>query len=144
MTQPKVQFRLGVLGRYLQARQDSGQSVSDVAQRDLKRYYALLALGLSSVHLNQGEAGLIVDALNGTLVELSTAQLLWAEIQDSLEDGLAEKWGVDGPTLVEKLRDYSLAQTLAIVDAVERFWGASHHIESTEARLVAVGLVKQG
>ena len=37
-------------------------------------------------------------------------------------DRLAEKWGVDGPALVEKLRGLNEMQALAIIDAAERFW----------------------
>jgi hypothetical protein len=44
-------------------------------RRDLERYYAVLSLVLASVDLSAAEAGLIVDALNGTAITLTTAQL---------------------------------------------------------------------
>lgn len=144
MAVDKIQFRPGPLAGSLAARtdvQDNGHA-SKVAARDLSRYYDLLALTLPAAGLSVGEAALIVDALNGMIVDLSAAQMLAAEIEDSLADGLAEKWGVDGPALVARAVAWPLALRLAICDAVERFW-AAYAVESTAARLIAVGLTRQ-
>lgn len=113
-----------------------------VAQRDLGRYYDALALALGQVDLTTGEAMLIIDALNGTLIEVTTAQMLHYEIADSMGDGLAQKWGIDGKGLVEKVRSWSLLQRLAVVDAVERWWGDAYHVNDGDARLLRVGLIK--
>lgn len=138
----KVQFRPGHLLGMLQERADTGQSISMVAQRDLDRYYDLIALALHHVELTPGEASLIVDAMNGTFIDLTAAQMLHAEIADSLGDGLAEKWGVDGPALVAKARGWTLLQRMAVCDAVERFWNNSYHVEDYQDRLIRVGLVR--
>jgi hypothetical protein len=140
----KITFRPGTLTVHLAARNVPGQlSQAQVCQRDLGRYYDSLMLALASVELTAPEAGLIVDALNGTLIDLTAAQMLAAEIEDALADGLAAKWGIDGPALVAKLASLTLTQRLAICDAVERFWAAEYHVSSTADRLVAVGLVRR-
>jgi hypothetical protein len=136
------QMRPGPLAPALAARL-AGESPAAVVRRDLGRYYDALALGLANVALSPGEAGLIVDALNGTRIELTTAQMLGEEIEDALADGLAAKWDVDGPRLVATILGWSLIQRLAVVDAVERFWAAGWHASETVERLTAVGLVKR-
>ncbi|MDA8212144.1 MAG: hypothetical protein M0021_09745 [Clostridia bacterium] len=98
-------------------------SRSTVISRDLERLYTLYRRALAEVKLTIDEACLIVDALNGSLMDANTARLLWANIADAVSmDGLDEKWSVDGPALVEKLRGLSDIQALAVVDAAERFW----------------------
>ncbi|MDI6872116.1 MAG: hypothetical protein QME79_12385 [Bacillota bacterium] len=103
-----------------------GGSRSEVVSRDLMRLYDLYRHELAEVNLTASEAGLIVDVLNGTLItDAGQARLLWAEVEDGIKlDHLDEKWHVDGPALVEKLRGLRLSQALAIVDAAERFWAA--------------------
>lgn len=118
-------------------------AAAEVVKRDLARYYDALALALTSVELSVGEASLIVDALNGTRIDIQTAQLLAAEIADSLDDELAEKWQVDGPALVAKIEGWNLLQRLAVSDAVERFWSAGNSVEVMSDRLAAVGLLRR-
>jgi hypothetical protein len=140
----KVQFRPGVLTRALtdRANPPTNATFSQVAQRDLERYYTLLDLALTQVQLSDGEASLIVDAMNGTLINLQAAQLLPAEIEDAIAlDSLDRKWEVDGAALVAKLQGMSLLQRMAICDAVERFW-VEHEVENIRARLVQVGLLR--
>lgn len=140
---PVVQFRAGLLLPEIEARSPHGASLGQIADRDLERYYRLLADELAPVaaRLTEGEASLIADALNGTLLEASTYRFLWAEIDDAIRlDDLADKWHVDGPRLVETLRALSPGATLAVVDAAERFWRDTS-IETPE-RLRQVGLVR--
>jgi hypothetical protein len=139
----KIQFRPGPLEVPLAARADASTSPAQIVQRDLSRYYEALALALGSVTLSSNEAGALVDLLNGTLISLPTAQLLAAELEDGLEDGLAQKWEFDGPDLLARVAGWSLIQRLAVCDAVERFWAAGYTIEHTADRLVAVGLVRR-
>lgn len=138
-----IQFRPGHLAAPVAERMRGDLNQNAVVQRDLDRYYTALALGLSSVDLTPGEAMLIIDSHNGTWIDLNAAQMLPYQIEDSLQDGLAEKWEIDGPALVKKLSGYSLAQRLAILDGVERWWGDTYHVENGRARLVRVGLVKE-
>lgn len=137
-----VSFRAGPLDGLIEARMRGDLKAGAVAQRDLTRYYDALALALSQVQLTINEAMLIIDALNGSFIDLNLAQLLHYEIEDSFGDGLAEKWQIDGPALLGKVRDWSLLQRIAVVDAVERWWGDAYHIDDGAARLLRVGLTK--
>lgn len=145
MAPDRVQFRPGPLSDALIDRGGGDNAeAAQVAARDLGRYYEALTLALASVSLTEGEAGLIVDALNGTIIDVQAAQLLAYEIADSYDDGLCEKWEVDGPALLATIRGWSTLQRLAVCDAVERFWRNGYHVGSTADALARVGLVKRG
>jgi hypothetical protein len=73
------------------------------------------------------ECGLLIDVGNGTLYYPYSIALVWAEVADSISEGYAEKWGVDGPVLVEKLRALDYIHTCALVDAIERWWQGEYH-----------------
>lgn len=110
---------------------ERGSNRSMVVNRDLDRYYALLDRAIKTVDLTLKEAYLIVDCLNGVLMD-TLAPHLWVEIQDAIQiDHVDQKWEVDGPALVAKLRALSETQATAIVDATERYWEDPH----TENRL---------
>lgn len=119
-----IQFRAGELADGIAQRRDHGQSATDVARRDLARYYAVLAAELASTVWLPGEVAALRDALNGSLLDTTSYRLLWAEIDDALADGLAAKWDVDGPALVAKLRVLTPAQAMAVIDGAERYWAA--------------------
>lgn len=136
-----VTFRAGEIAPALSERL-ANYPVGGIARRDLERYYALLVEELATVTLSENEALLICDALNGTLMLPQTMRLLWAEIDDSIRlDATDEKWQVDGPALVEKLRRFTSGQTLAVVDAGERWWNRNEIDEDPRERLRIVGLV---
>ena len=100
-----------------------GDNRSNIINRDLERLYTLYRRAIREVPLTMAEACLIADSLNGSMMDANTAQVLWAGIADSIRlDGLAEKWDVDGPALVEKMQGLSALQAMALVDAAERFW----------------------
>lgn len=100
-----------------------GDNRSQIINRDLERLYAIYRRALRETPLTVKEACLIVDALNGILIDAATAHLLWANIEDAIKlDGLTEKWGVDGKELIDKLRGLSAMPCMALADAAERFW----------------------
>lgn len=100
-----------------------GGNRSSIINRDLERLYTLYRRAIREVSLTMAEACLIVDSLNGSIMDANTAQVLWAGIADSIRlDGLDKKWDVDGPALVEKLQGLNVLQAMALVDAAERFW----------------------
>lgn len=81
----------------LQPEFEARGGTSAVINRDLERLYALYRRGIREVPLTLAEACLIVDALNGSLMDANTAPMLWASIQDACKlDGLDAKWEVDG------------------------------------------------
>ena len=113
-----------------------------VAQRDLERYYLMLKFALPT--FSMAEAMLIVDAMNGIILEPMTIQLLWANVADAIElDGLDQKWHVDGKSLIQRLRGLSRVEHMALFDAIERAWNsATYRIDSMEERVRKVGLVR--
>lgn len=118
-----IQFRPGPLAQEVDAR---GDNPNETARRDLERYYDLLRHELRSVVLTEPEALVVCDALNGARMDVAAARLVWAAVDDAIQhDSLGVKWAVDGTELVTKLRGLTTAQALALVDAVERWWGLS-------------------
>jgi len=143
----RIEFRAtrSRLGDELRRRAPAQQNgnLTQVATRDLERYYHALQEALKTVELTEREAILLCDACNGLLVEPHTVQLLWAQVADAIRlDGLDRKWGVDGEALVARLRNYSYWQQLAITDAVERWWALADKSDRA-ASLREVGLVKE-
>lgn len=138
---PTVNFRLtGRMEDDLTARATGVyQTRHAVAKRDLERYYALLRRELRTVNLSREEVLLLLDVSNGTLWEPHSIPLLWAEVEDGLADGLAEKWGVDGPAFVERLRGLTAGQAFAVVDALERAWKIGGDLEGAARE---VGLLR--
>lgn len=102
---------------------DSRGARSTIISRDLERLYTMYERALRRISLSVEEACLIVDALNGTINDLSTAARFWIGVQDAIElEGFDQKWQVDGDALIKKLQELDEITALAIVDAAERFW----------------------
>jgi hypothetical protein len=137
----RIQFYYGrsPLRTALEERTRHEQTTSEIAKRDLERYYDALRRALQA--FSEPEASLIVDACKAWLVEPHSAPLLWAEVDDAIRgDGLAVKWGVDGSALVARLRALTPFEALAVCDAAERFW--RHPEIPTEENLRRVALVR--
>lgn len=139
---PTVRFRSGDLLPDLAARSrdTSDSAISETADRDLHRYYALLKRSLPT--FTEAEASLLADAMNGLMLEPHSAHLLWANIDDAVREGLAEKWGVDGSALVARLRALTPFEALAVHEALEVAWHDPRHRDDLGAVLRAVGLVR--
>jgi hypothetical protein len=117
-----------------------------VVMRELGRYYHILEHNLASVCLEPSEACLLIDVTNGWAIDAPDSALhLWMEVEDAIAlDGAAEKWGLDdaqATALVAKVRAFTPAQTLAVVDACERAWLGPMDVP-LDTRLRAVGLLR--
>ncbi len=132
------------LASAIEARRDHGEPLGAVARTQLERYFALLDQELERVQLSEAEAMLICDSLNGIISDPQTMRIgLWAGVDDSIHlDGLDEKWSVDGPALIAKLRALTPAQAFAVTDAVECWWGRNEIDEDPRERLRIVGLIR--
>lgn len=139
-----VQFRDAAIAARLRQRARPGDSPGSVAAADLARYHALLDRALAALALAPDEAAAVVDALNGTWADgpLALDTLLWVTLDDAVRlDGLAAKWGIDGPALVARLRALDPIAATAVVDAAERFWAGDLDADRRDS-LRRVGLVR--
>lgn len=121
----RIVFRAGHLEHEIVQRTPTcQQSPAQTAQRDLERYYQVLATELATVAktLTTRQALAIADATNGTLIDVRTARMLHHEIEDALADGIADKWQIDGAKLLDTVRSWTTSQRLAVLDAIERWW----------------------
>lgn len=135
---PAITFRTG--GGYLEAQlvardYEHESHRNEVARRDLTRYYQGLEAALATVDLTEAEASALCDANNGTIFEHWSVSLLWANVADTPE--LGAKWGIDTDALIRKIRSWDHFQTLAVVDAIERFW-----VKCETSTVKNVGLVR--
>jgi len=148
MPSPQIQFRaVSPLDERLTERADGhfGRNMSEVARRDLTRYYGLLSQELAGVakQLSEAQACAICDVMIGLHVDdqLMAVRYLDAEIEDAADDGLGEKWGVDVAALAKLVKGFTLVQRLALVDAVER-WRSIPPGDGYESSLRAAGLIR--
>lgn len=139
---PPIQFRDRRVEAQLADRTGADLSPGLVAARDLARYYAALGRELAAVELSEAEALLVCDALNGTWLDEGSVHLLWAEVDEAVQgDNLHIKWQIgDELALVRRLRGLTYTQSLAVWDAVERFWRTPDRDARETIR--AVGLVR--
>lgn len=97
----------------LRAADTSAPMSSDVA-----RHYEVIVSELRGIDLSEREWDLLHDALSGTPLDWVSYRYLWTTVDDAVTQGLADKWGVDGPVLVDKLRALRPGQTMAVIDAI--------------------------
>ena len=75
--------------------------------------------------LTESEWCAIVDANNGCNIWLTAGtdpyQSLWANVHDSEDDGLSEKWGISCRDLADRIRQLPLAGKAAVWDVAARF-----------------------
>ena len=74
--------------------------------------------------LTEAEVNAIRDVLNGALLQPAAviAGAIVIEVEDALPDGLADKWGIDGPALVARLGALTYVQEVALLEQVEKYW----------------------
>lgn len=110
---------------------ERGDNRSEGVTRDLTRYYRLLAEARTTLRdkISPAELSAIIDVQNGHwYAKKLHADEIWANVEDGCRlDGLAAKWDIDGPALVEKLKTLDLSCVHALSDATERFWQAVGH-----------------
>lgn len=124
-----------------------GDTLSAVALRDLKRYYALLNQCLAEISFTEGQACLLCNALKDYGLENNSEQVkaIWQRVAQAIErDQLNPKWGVSGESLIRKLQAFNSLQAVALIDAVEQYWirEQSYPNEALETRLLRVDLIK--
>ena len=114
-----------------------GDNVSLSLRETLDRLTIAIAdtRGIFADYFNDAERGAILDAVNGWHVTSADLQFIAAEVDDALPGGLAEKWGIDGPFLVRKLRIMKYFECWALTDACQRWWkrvGAGEQLQPSQ------------
>lgn len=97
------------------------------------RYLAVVAAHCPKMSEDEWMAA--CDALNGAcLRDDASIRFVWAEIADCA--GLGEKWSIDQFALAQRLRAMPLAEKVALIEVVERFWSRCD-LDSREALKLA-------
>ncbi len=115
-----------------------GEERTATLHRDLERYYESLRDARARLRnqLSVREISALMDNLNGVwIVHGPDVRLIWANVEDGCRlNGLDRKWKIDGASLVNKLRSFSLVELCAIADAAERFWNRVSASEDVEPK----------
>ena len=73
--------------------------------------------------LTYAEWNVCRDVLNGVwLRDADMIRSIWADIHDSTDDGIGEKWAVDTKALADRIRTMPYAQLVALIEDVETWW----------------------
>lgn len=148
---PIITFRLSEtspLHRALLARrraaaeEDAPEALGATIKRDLERYYARLAIDLSQVAelLSPEDALMLCDLSNPVLWGDPSPAALWEAVREAPQARL-EEWNVNRGELLALLQDLTPGQSLALVDALERWWLLPDEVASNHLTgLVTVGL----
>lgn len=119
----EIQARQEVLSAQMGVGDDA--PLGSTARRDLERYYAIVRDELRQLPLTRNEVLLVLDAMNGVLVEppMMYRGAVLLDVADHIRLNAAdEKWDVDGEALIRRLEALSPGTLMAIVDMAERFW----------------------
>ena len=105
-----------------------GKHRGEQITQDLRRYYRLLAEGrlVLQTRLSAEKISLILEACNGWTMDPEAPRHLWIHVADGIKlKGLDAKWAVtDVPGLIRRLQELTWLESLALADAIERFWQA--------------------
>jgi len=101
-----------------------GEISSGRVNQVLDRYAEILRRERVEQLFGEAEWSALRDMLNGVISE--PAAMIRGSLamgwEDSLEDGLAEKWDVDPSAMLAKLRALAFVQEVAVVEAVSAWW----------------------
>ena len=81
-------------------------------------------LQISLLQFDIASACVLVEALKDCVdrqTEIDLLGMIWFEKERTIL-GLAEKWQVDSDVLLNRLHELDFIQSLAIIDAAERYW----------------------
>lgn len=101
-----------------------GEITSGRVNQALDRYAEILRRERVEGLFSTQEWSALRDMLNGVISEPAgmIAGSLAQGWADSLLDGIAEKWGVDGAGVLDRLRSLTFAQEVAVIEAAQAWW----------------------
>lgn len=148
LTSPVVEALQARDDHKLQGPGKPGKFNANALQKDLSRFYGLMERTLRTIDLTEQEACLIADALNGTwafewggIDNVSAQSAMRIELRDAIGlNKLDKKWDVEEGPFASKVAEWTEAQCLAVLDAVERFWMEPQ--AETMDKLREVGLLR--
>lgn len=100
------------------------------ATRAVEAYLAIRNLTMPRLvgRFTQNELKYLVDIQNGTIFQagIAASARTWiAEVEDSdTFDYMGKKWGVNVPTLIEKIKQMASAEIFFMREEIDRFWNA--------------------
>lgn len=101
-----------------------GEISSKTVNRALDRYAEILRRERVEKLFSEAEWNALRDMLNGTISE--PAAMIRGSLaqgwEDSLDDGIAEKWVVDPQAMSAKLRALTYPQEVAVIHGVEQYF----------------------
>lgn len=107
---------------------ERGDNRSEQISGDLSRYYRLLAEVRPALRerFSRAELALILDACNGWMMDVASPSYLWVEVADAIRlNGIDTKWEVADPgDLIQRVRALSGLESIALADAIARWWHA--------------------
>jgi hypothetical protein len=137
------------IGREISHRIDLNGKAEAVVQRDLERYYDLLARERKKIALTRDEASLVCLAVGGANLQLDAVGSLWSWVGDfmdimgdELKSEMGEHLKVDLRKLNPKLRRLTESQTLAVLDAADAYMLGRRWIPTSRKDIKASGLVR--
>ena len=99
-----------------------GESLSGRVAQVIDRYAELVRRSRPEDKFSEAERSAIIDACLSWALE--PAAMIFGgvamEVDDAMRDGLASKWGIDGPALLDKLGSLNPGEQIALVDWIER------------------------
>jgi len=117
-----ISFKDKSLEQILALRKTDDMSPSQIARRDLDRYYWLLTQA-EPVDLSFIELGLIADVLESRPISATwqIKQLPTTALNDMVFHQTHTEWGVQSEEIMRKLKAFSPLQLTAVVDQAEQF-----------------------
>jgi len=100
-------------------------SIPQRVEKDLSTFYAFLEREkkLLKGTFTDNEAKLMLDCLNGTILDPYSAQLLEAGFEDGIDlDGLDKKWEIDKAEFLSKFKSMSIIRKWSIYELSTEFW----------------------
>lgn len=128
--------------------EEQNKKVQEQIEEDLGRYYLMLSETLRAMRFSRNEAMMMCDICQKAAVfrqnmnTLSAAPLiLYANLRDGISlDQTDQKWEVEGEAFLDRVKNFTPLEALAVFDAIERFWNEPQ--KDADKRLLEVGLVR--
>lgn len=120
---------------------DTAETLSGRITLIVDRYADIVSRHTPNLSTDEWKA--VMDVMNGFFSGAGNPEAtrwIWASVYDACTDGLAEKWQIDGPALVAKLKAMDYAAGIAVAEIARRFWARCQSIGIDEALRQALAL----